>query len=176
MKRLRLALCLVATACKTPEAVESNVREPGESPSINRRLSEEEQHAMVDAMAAAQSPAQREAARPLQAAGDAGRWSDVPTVVRKAASDCEIGVVREDRIEGGLQYQLRTIGDEPGTLVVKGDRANGVEAVEASIGEFGQRRSQADRLVQAFHRRLREWARVPRSPEDLPTADQSAGR
>lgn len=170
-----LALVMLAS-CSSPYAVESNVREPGEPASINRRLSEEQQAALVDAMADAQTPRQREAARELQRAGEAGRWSDVPEVARKAASDCEVGVLREDRVDGGLRYRLRTIEDDSGTLTVMGDAARGVISVQASIGEFGQRKDWSERLERAFFRRLREWASVPRSPEDLPVADQGAGR
>lgn len=174
--RTGIALCLVLAACASPEAVESNVREPGESPSINRKLSEEQQRGIVSAIDASQTEAQRAAARPLEPAGAAGRWSDVDTVVRKAVSDCEIGVVRVDRVEGGVQYRLRTIQDDPGTLVVMGDAEHGVVSVQASIGDFGQRKEWSERLERAFRRRLREWSRVPRSPEDLPTGDQASGR
>lgn len=177
MRRFRLAIaCLPLAACTTPDAVESNVREPGEPASINRVMKASEQQSLIQAMAAAQTQSQRDAARPLEAAGDSGRWVDVPTVARKAASDREIGVLGEDRIEGGLQYRLRTIHDDPGTLTVMGDPAHGVISVQASIGDFQQHVELARELERAFRSRLREWARVPRSPEDLPTTDQTAGR
>jgi hypothetical protein len=163
-------------ACTSPYAMESNLREPGEPPSVNRRLSDAQQQDIVDIMDQTRTSAQREAARPLESAGEAGRWVDVPEVARKAASDREFGVLREDRIEGGLRYRLRSIDDEPGMLTVLGDPAHGVVSVQASVGEFGQHGRQAAALERAFRSRLGEWARVPRSPEDLPTADQSAGR
>ena len=156
--------------------MESNVREPGEPPSVNRRLNDEQQQGIVEILVETRTPAERSAARPLEAAGDAGRWVDVPVVARKAASDREFGVLREERIPGGLRYQLRCIDDQPGTLTIMGDPEHGVVSVQASIGEFGQDQSQAEALRRAFQSRLREWARVPRSPEDLPTADQPEGR
>lgn len=152
------------------------MREPGEPASVNRRLTPEQQQGIVAVFADAQSPVQREAARPLETAGEAGRWMDVPAVARKAAGDCEMGVLSEDRIEGGLRYRLRSIQDDPATLTVTGDEAHGVISVQASVGDFGQRADQARRLERAFRSRLREWSRVPRSPEDLPTVDQSTGR
>jgi hypothetical protein len=175
----RACLCFISlslAACHSPYAVESNLREPGEPASVNRRLTGEQQEGIVDAMVRSQSLAQREAARPLAPAGDAGRWVDVPVVARKAASDCEMGVLSEERIEGGLRYRLRSIQDDPGTLTVMGDPQHGVASVKASVGDFGQRQEAARRLERAFRERLREWARVPRSPEDLPVADQTAVR
>ena len=169
-------ICLSLAACHSPYSVESNVREPGEPVSVNRRLTPGQQQEIVDVLAQAQSSAERQGARPLEPAGEAGRWVDVPVVARKAASDCEMGVLGEDRIEGGLRYRLRSIQDDPGTLTVLGDQAHGVISVQASIGDFAQRTDQAGQLERAFRSRLREWSRVPRSPEDLPTADQNAGR
>jgi hypothetical protein len=73
-----------------------------------------------------------------------------------------MAIVRETRTAEGKVFNIRCVNDERGTLVVTGDEAHGVTGVQAQIGAFNENRAAASALQDAFWRKLREYARVPR--------------
>ena len=160
MRILPIILAVSAlVACSKP-AVESNERMPGEPSTISRELTRSEREAAIDAMASAQPPGLQ--TRPLESAGERGRWSEVRTVANAAVKKCEVALVVDRPIPGGIEFDLRAINDEQGRMRVTGSDADGVTGVQVEMGPFGDDRALADRIVQAFERELRRYARIPR--------------
>ena len=160
MSHARLVLpTLLLAACSTP-AVNSNLRMPGEPSTIARELTHEEREAAIDAMASAQPPAFE--ARPLEPAGERGRWREVREVVKRAVKSCEVAVVVDRPTKDGLEFDLRSINDEQGRLRVTGNEVDGVTGMQVEMGPFGDDRALADRITKAFERELRRYARIPR--------------
>jgi hypothetical protein len=155
-----IPLCLSLGACTFTPAVESNLRMPGEPSTIARELTPAERQEAVDAMASAQPPGFR--AQPLEPAGANGRWRDVREVVIAAVKSCEVAMVVERPVPGGLAFDLRAIDDERGTMRVMGGEKEGVTGVQVEMGPFGDDRALADRIARAFERELRAYARIPR--------------
>ena len=92
------------------------------------------------------------------------RWSDVPLAVAAACRDTEAAVVRAVEEEAGRRYrfQLRSIEDWPGELVVRRvDGPPGYEA-EAWFGYFPEHPPCAERrsaLLSALSARLKAYGR-----------------
>ena len=147
-------------ACSPKPAVESNLRMPGESPTVARELTSSEQRQAVDAMAMAKPSGFTPT--PLVAAGERGRWRDVREVAIAAVKSCEVAVVVQRTVPGGLEFDLRAIDDERGTMRVMGSQGEGVTGVQVEMGPFGEDRALADRIARAFERELRIYARIPR--------------
>ena len=156
-----LALCLIQ-ACGAPDVmtVDSNVRIAGEPSTASRSLTPAEQREVVQAIASSEPPGVQ--VQPLATAGPEGRWREVGVVAREAAKACEMAVVSETRAADRMTFRIRSLRDEQGTLVVTGDTAHGVTAVQAEVGAFNENRAAADALQQAFWRKLHEYARIPR--------------
>lgn len=159
-RALAILLTLLVGACTSKPAVESNLRMPGEPSTVSRELTKEEQRQAVDAIASAQPPGFEP--RPLQQAGERGRWREVRSVAIAAVKSCEVAVVVERPVPGGVQFDLRSINDEQGTMRVTGSEAEGVTGVQVDMGPFGEDRALADRIVKAFDRELQRYARIPR--------------
>ena len=153
---------LLPVACSTPEVmtVDSNVRLSGEPSTTYRQLSPSEQRAVVQALAESEPAGQPR--QPLASAGESGRWREVSVVANEAAKACEMAIASETKTEDGRVFSIRCVNDERGTLMVTGDEAHGVTDVRAQIGAFNENRAAADALQDAFWRKLREYARVPR--------------
>ena len=153
---------LLLCGCSTPECmtVDSNVKMPGEASTASRQLSVDEQRSVLVAMSSV-VPAD-EPRQPLAQADERGRWREVSVVASEAAKSCEMAIVRETRTADGKSFQLRSLRDESGTLVVTGDAERGVTGVQARVGAFNENRAAATALQDAFWRKLREYARVPR--------------
>lgn len=152
----------VPIGCAAPDAmtVDTNVKIEGEPTTASRSLTPTERREVVQAIASSEPagvPTQ-----PLATAGPGGRWREVGVVAREAAKACEMAVVSETRTDGCVTFRIRSLRDERGLLVVRGDEQVGVTAVEAQVGAFNENRSAADALQEAFWRKLREYARIPR--------------
>lgn len=155
-----ILIAIVFAGCASKPAVESNLRMPGEPATIARELTPAERQATVAAIASAQPPAF--APQPLEKAGDHGRWRDVREAVIAAAKSCEVAMVVERAVPGGIAFDLRAISDERGTMRVTGSEADGVTGVQVEMGTFGDDRRLADRIARAFERELRSLGRIPR--------------
>lgn len=162
--RILLAMLMLAVSCScaTPDAmtVDTNVRMEGEPATAARPLTPAERREVVQAIASSEPAGVQ--TRPLEPAGPGGRWREVGVVAREAAKACEMAVVSETRTDGCVTFRIRSLRDEQGRLVVRGDERLGVTAVEAQVGAFDENRSAADALQEAFWRKLREYARIPR--------------
>lgn len=160
---MRSASCILSAlavvGCSKP-AVESNQRFSGEPATIARELTPAERRAAIDAMASAQSDGFESS--PLVPAGEHGRWREVRSVVIAAVKVCEVAVVTERIVPGGLSFDLLAINDVPGSIRVTGSEAEGVTGVQVEMGTFGEHRELADRIVREFERELRRYSRLPR--------------
>lgn len=157
---IAILLTIALAACTSKSAVESNVRMPGEPATVARELTPQERRASVDAIASAQPPGF--SPQPLEKAGPRGRWRDVREATIAAVKRCEAAMVVDRPIPGGIEFDLRAIDDERGTMRVLGSEAEGVTSVQVTMGSFGQDRALADRIARAFERELRELADIRR--------------
>ena len=155
-----ILLALALVGCTSKPAVESNVRMPGEPATVARELTPSERRASVDAIASAQP--QGFVPQPLEKAGERGRWRDARLAVIEAVKSCEVAMVVERVVPGGLEFDLRAISDERGTMRVMGSESEGVTGVQVEMGTFGGDRKLADRIAHAFERELHDLARIPR--------------
>lgn len=97
------------------------------------------------------------------------RWSEVAEAARLAAADVEAAVVRGESFvdpsgRPDWRFDLTTIEDWPGQLIVTqvdANDPNGIMAT-ATIGLYRDRTERADRLVAAFHQRLRDLGQIAR--------------
>lgn len=161
MRRARdILLTIALVGCSSKPAVESNVRMPGEPATVARELTSSERRASVEAIASAQPPGFEP--RPLEKAGERGRWRDARAATIAAVKRCEVALVVERSVPGGLEFDLRAIDDERGTMRVMGSEAEGVTGVQVEMGSFGDDRKLADRIVRAFERELHELAGIRR--------------
>jgi len=163
MRKATLILAvLLPVACSTPDVmtVDSNVRLSGEPSTTYRQLSSGEQREVVKAIAGSEPAEQQHL--PLASASESGRWREVTVVANAAAKSCEMAIVRETKTAEGKVFNIRCVNDERGMLVVTGDDTHGVTGVQAQIGAFNENRAAASALQDAFWRKLREYARVPR--------------
>jgi hypothetical protein len=67
----------------------------------------------------------------------------------------------------GLRIAIIALNDDHGEMVVTGDAMHGVTGVTATLGLFGERTQDAERLATAFRAKLRELGAIPR-PAPMP--------
>lgn len=136
----------------------SNRPSPEDQFSATKVLTASEQAEILDVFA--QYAAGREA-RPLVAAADGYRWSDVPGALRAAAGPCFVGVASVSTTDETVKAMLVLDDGQEGEAIVT--RTPDGVAVRASMGVLGDAEREA-KFERLFHRALARMALV-RKPQ-----------
>lgn len=123
-------------------------------------------------------PGDRTAAEvgPGPAPAPGGRWSDLPSAAKRAASRAEVAILSSRFEPDGatldsserIVFSIVTLTSEPGRLEVSRDTDGSVYRASAVIGLLGERTETADRLVRELAREIEAFGR---KPELAPIAD-----
>ncbi len=84
------------------------------------------------------------------------RWSDVELAAYYACLDVEVAAVRSVNAGRTWKFELRTVNERPGRLLVRRVDGPSVYAAEATIGRFKDDDALAERLLAAFDKRMRD--------------------
>ncbi|MHC5001891.1 MAG: hypothetical protein ACYTJ0_02095 [Planctomycetota bacterium] len=87
------------------------------------------------------------------------RWEDLPAAVAAACGEVQMAVVRDEPVEGGLRFELRTVDDRPGELTVVATEAAPYYRAEATVGRFRDQDRWADALLAELDRQWRAFGR-----------------
>jgi hypothetical protein len=166
----RLALACVAllpvAGCPSKQnPVLSNERFPEERHDPQLLLTPEDRSAMVSAM---QSTVEGgPAPLPLARAKGGARWSDVPLAASIAAGKAEMGMVSSSESESKdtWTFSLLTLDSAPVSLVVVRRPAPDMFLATATVGSFGERRAEAERLVRNFRMTIKDLGRKRETPD-----------
>lgn len=87
------------------------------------------------------------------------RWSDVQLAAYYAAMDVEMAIMRTQRSPGQLHFTLRSASERTGELIVRQVDDERVYLAQATVGMFRDDHETAQRLLDAFDRRMRNFGR-----------------
>lgn len=142
-----------------PNPVLSNERFPGEKYAPNVILDTQQSD---DVVAALQATAAGMPTRPMTSAPDKVRWSDVKAAAWAAVKTSEMGVV-ESKLEGETwTFLIQTQGGEPAKLTVDRRPPPAMYYATATVGSFGERYNDAERIVREFRMAMRRFGALKR--------------
>ncbi len=157
---LVVASCAIMLGCQPKEnPVLSNERFPGEKYPPNMLLTEQQSAEVVSALRATAAGANVE---PLTSAPDSVRWSDVPAAAEEAVSSAEMGVATSTLVAETWTFDLRTQSGEPAKLVVVRRPPPAMYLATATVGSFGERFTEAERVVREFRMAMRRFGSLKR--------------
>lgn len=150
----------LCTGCQSREnPVLSNERFPGEKYSPNMLLNQAQRDEILDALRAT---AVGMPTQPLTSAPDAVRWSDVPAAANAAVSSAEMGVATSKLDGETWTFQIETQGGEPARLTVVRRAPPEMYLATATVGTFGDRYIEAERIVREFRMAMRRFGALKR--------------
>lgn len=168
----RVACALAAAAilggCPSKQnPVLSNERFPGEKHDPTLIMDAAQRSDVVSAMQA--TAAEGPAPQPLTRAEDGMRWSDVPLAARIAAGKAEMGMLSssESQSKDTWTFSMMTLDSAPVSLVVERRPPPDMFLATATVGSFGERKADAERLVRHFRMTVKDLGRK-REPPDPP--------
>lgn len=159
------ALGLPLAGCPAaPNPVLSNEQFAGEEHDARLVLSPRQDREVVSAMRTATADGAKPLA--LERAPDGVRWSDVPLAVSIAAGKAEVGVVSSDQSADGNTWTFRlvTLEAAPVSLVIERKPPPDMFLATATVGSFGERKAEAERLLREFRMTIKDLGRK-RKPE-----------
>jgi hypothetical protein len=151
---LLMALAVSATACtlsgcsRQPYAAETNLALTVQERQQKQVFTSADAR---QAMAILESTA--EGSRPIAPPAPAKqglRWRDVPAAAGTACAEVEMVVVRRIDHDWGIEFQLLSVEEYPGTLNVRRRDDERVYEADAVVGVFGNHTGRAERLLKAF--------------------------
>ncbi|TVQ52498.1 MAG: hypothetical protein EA377_10055 [Phycisphaerales bacterium] len=162
---LLAGLAVFSNGCAPdPPAAESNLRLTEDEATIRWTLDDRDRGPILEAMRSIE-PDHQPTRRPGPAPHGV-RWSDVPDAAHFAAIESEMVILKTEpgRYEAIDQvdefvFTLRTIDDQPATLIVTRRPEPEIVEVHAVCGLFGDRDDRARELERAFDRKLRAFGR-----------------
>jgi hypothetical protein len=89
------------------------------------------------------------------------RWSDVSNAVYYAVAEVEMAIVSTTEHDWGWEFQLLTIEDSPGTLVVRRTNDERVYEATATVGGVVDQPARAQALIKELHKQMLAFARKP---------------
>lgn len=97
------------------------------------------------------------------------RWSDVPLAASIAAGKAEMGVLSSSESESKdtWTFAMVTLDSAPVSLVVVRQPPPDMFLATATVGSFGERKAEAERLVRNFRMTVKDLGRK-REPPDPP--------
>jgi hypothetical protein len=162
-----VALAPLAGCPSKQNPVLSNERYPGEKHDPQLIMDSAQRAEVVAAM---QSTVPGGAVpEPLTRAEGGMRWSDVPLAARIAAGKAEMGVVSSSESESKdtWTFSMLTLDSAPVSLVVVRRPPPDMFLATATVGSFGERKAEAERLVRNFRMTIKDIGRK-REPPDPP--------
>jgi hypothetical protein len=87
------------------------------------------------------------------------RWSDVPQAALFACDEIEAAIVQTSKADWGVTFEIRTVEDFPGELVIYRQPEPEVYMARATIGLYGDRTAKAAELLEAFDDQMRAFGR-----------------
>ncbi len=151
---------LGCVACQPKEnPVLSNEQFPGEKHPSNVLLSNEQQ---ADVVAALRATAVGMPTDPLTSAPNAVRWSDVKAAAHAAIVAADMGVVKSTLDGETWTFEIETQGGEPAKLTVVRRDPPEMYLATASVGTFGERFDNAERIVREFRMAMRRFGALKR--------------
>lgn len=151
-------LCCVA--CEPKEnPVLSNEQFPGEKYPPNVLLSNEQR---AEVVAALRATAVGMPTDPLASAPNAVRWSDVKAAAHAAIVAADMGVVNSTLDGETWTFEIETQGGEPAKLTVVRRDPPEMYLATASVGTFGERFDNAERIVREFRMAMRRFGALKR--------------
>lgn len=159
------ALSIPLAGCPSEQnPVLSNEQFPGEEHDARLLLDPQQDREVVSAMRTATSDGTKP--YPLERAPDGMRWSDVPLAVSIAAGKAEVGVVSSEQSADGNTWTFRlvTLEAAPVSLVIERKPPPDMFLATATVGSFGERKAEAERLLREFRMTIKDLGRK-RKPE-----------
>lgn len=159
------AIAVPLAGCPSSQnPVLSNEQFPGERDDARLILSPQQDREVVSAMRSAVSDGSKPL--PLERAPDGMRWSDVPLAVSIAAGKAEVGVVSSEQSADGNTWTFRlvTLESAPVSLVIERKPPPDMFLATATVGTFGERKADAERLLREFRMTVKDLGRK-RKPE-----------
>lgn len=168
--RIACALAALAALAGCPSKqnpVLSNERFPDERHDPQLIMSDAQRAEVVAAMQS--TVAGGAAPQPLTQAEDGMRWSDVPLAVSIAAGKSEMGMLSssESQSKDTWTFSLVTLDSSPVSLVIVRKPPPDMFLATATVGSFGERKAEAERLVRNFRMTVKDLGRK-REPPDPP--------
>jgi len=107
------------------------------------------------------------APQPLTRAEDGMRWSDVPLAASIAAEKAEMGVLSSSESESKdtWTFSMVTLDSVPVSLVVVRRPPPDMFLATATVGAYGERKAEAERLVQHFRMTVKDLGRKRETPD-----------
>ena len=171
--RVACAMCALAAiaplaGCPSKQnPVLSNERFAGEAHDPQLIMSDSQRAEVVAAMQS--TVAGGAAPQPLTRAEDGMRWSDVPLAASIAAGKAEMGVLSssESQSKDTWTFAMVTLDSAPVSLVVVRQPPPDMFLATATVGSFGERKAEAERLVRNFRMTIKDLGKK-REPPDPP--------
>lgn len=151
---------LLIGGCQPKEnPVLSNEQFPGEKYPSNILLDENQSSDVVAILHATVDGATTE---PLTSARNGVRWSDVSAAANEAVSLAEMGVA-SSKLDGETwTFDIDTQGGEPAKLTVVRRPPPDMYYATATVGSFGERHTEAERIVREFRLAMRRYGAFKR--------------
>jgi hypothetical protein len=145
----------------------SNERFPDERHDPQLIMDSAQRTAVVSAMQS--TVAGGPAPQPLARAEDGMRWSDVPLAASIAAGKAEMGMLSssESPSKDTWTFSMVTLDSVPASLVVVRQPPPDMFLATATVGAYGERKADAERLVRHFRMTVKDLGRK-REPPDPP--------
>ena len=107
------------------------------------------------------------APQPLTRAEDGMRWSDVPLAASIAAEKAEMGVLSssESASKDTWTFSMVTLDSAPVSLVVVRRPPPDMFLATATVGAYGERKAEAERLVRHFRMTVKDLGRKRETPD-----------
>lgn len=152
--------CAVSVGCQPKEnPVLSNERFPGEKYSPNTLLDESQSD---EILAAFHATAVGVPTEPLTSAPDSVRWSDVHAAANAAISSAEMGIA-SSKLDGETwTFEINTQGGEPARLTVVRRAPPEMFLATATVGAFGEKYVESERIVREFRMAMRRFGALKR--------------
>jgi len=154
------AVGVLCVGCQPkPNPVLSNEWFPSEKYPPNVLLNKQQRDEVVAAM---QATAAGMPTIPLTSAPDAVRWSDVNAAAIAAVTAAEMGIAAS-KLEGeSWTFSIQTQGGEPAKLTVDRRPPPAMYYATATVGSFGERYNEAERIVREFRMAMRRFGAMKR--------------
>lgn len=153
-------LCVSMSGCQSKEnPVLSNQQFPGEKYPSNTLLDESQRN---DIVAILHASAFGTTTEPLTSAPNGVRWSDVAAAASEAVKLAEMGVSRSKLDGETWTFDIDTQGGDPAKLIVVRRPPPEMFFATATVGSFGERYIEAERIVREFRLAMRRYGAIKR--------------
>jgi len=160
-----VALAPLAGCPSKQNPVLSNERFPDEKHDPQLIMDSQQRATVVAAMQS--TVAGGAAPEPMTRAEGGMRWSDVPLAASIAAGKAEMGVLSSSESESRdtWTFSMVTLDSAPVSLVIVRRPPPDMFLATATVGSFGERKAEAERLVRNFRMTVKDLGRKREVPD-----------